>query len=49
MLEVERAAIDVEGAARLESIREGLGLAAPQPKPALEGERPEGGQGPPPS
>jgi phage shock protein A len=37
MLEVERAAIDVEGAARLESIRESLGLAAPQPKPALEG------------
>src|SRR6266516_4618116 len=29
MLEVERAAIDVEGAARLESIRQSLGLAAP--------------------
>src|SRR6266567_588492 len=43
MLEVERAAIDVEGAARLESIRQSLGLAAPEPKPALEGERADGG------
>jgi phage shock protein A len=43
MLEVERAAIDVEGSARLESIRESLGLAAPEPKPALEGERSDGG------
>ena len=43
MLEVERAAIDVEGAARLESIRETLGLAAPEPRPALEGERSDGG------
>ncbi len=38
MLEVEKASIDVEGAARLEAIRESLGLAAPQAKPALEGD-----------
>jgi hypothetical protein len=40
---VVRAAIDVEGGARLESIRQSLGLAASEPKPALEGERADGG------
>jgi phage shock protein A len=35
MLEVERAALDVEGAARLESIRESLGLPGTQPAPAV--------------
>jgi phage shock protein A len=44
MLEVERAAIDVEGAARLDAIRKDMGLAAPEPKPALEGE--SGSDGP---
>jgi phage shock protein A len=38
MLQVERASIDAEGAARLESLREGLGLpgqpAAPQVEPS---------------
>ncbi len=46
MLEVERAAIDVEGAARLESIRESLGLPAPESKPVLEGGSAEDGSGP---
>ena len=36
MIEVERAALDVEGAARLESIRESLGLAGTPAKPAIE-------------
>ena len=36
MIEVERAALDVEGAARLESIRETLGLPAATTRPALE-------------
>jgi phage shock protein A len=36
MIEVERAALDVEGAARLESIRETLGLPAATARPALE-------------
>ncbi len=44
MLEVERAAIDVEGAARLDSIRESLGLpspsGAPAPAPAVEAAKP---------
>jgi phage shock protein A len=35
MIEVERAALDVEGAARLESIRESLGLPGAQPTPAV--------------
>jgi phage shock protein A len=35
MIEVERAALDVEGAARLESIRETLGLPAATATPAL--------------
>jgi phage shock protein A len=35
MMEVERAALDVEGAARLESIRESLGLTAAAATPAL--------------
>ena len=33
MLQVERASIDAEGAARLESIREGLGLPSPSATP----------------
>ena len=45
MLEVERATIDVEGAARLESIRQGLGLQAPEAKPVLEPERSDGAGG----
>ena len=36
MLQVERASIDAEGAARLESIREGLGLPSPSAPPAVE-------------
>jgi len=36
MLQVERASIDAEGAARLESIREGLGLPSPSVPPAVE-------------
>jgi phage shock protein A len=36
MIEVERAALDVEGAARLESIRESLGLSGSPAKPAVE-------------
>ena len=36
MLQVERASIDAEGAARLESIREGLGLPSPSDTPAVE-------------
>jgi phage shock protein A len=36
MIEVERAALDVEGAARLESIRESLGLSGTPAKPAVE-------------
>src|SRR5919197_3397315 len=36
MIEVERAALDVEGAARLESIRESLGLPGASAKPAEE-------------
>jgi phage shock protein A len=36
MIEVERAALDVEGAARLESIRESLGLPGASAKPAVE-------------
>jgi phage shock protein A len=51
MLEVERASLDVEGAARLESIREGLGLptATPDqldsgPTPAAVEPRPAAGQ-----
>ena len=36
MLQVERASIDAEGAARLESIREGLGLPSPSPAPEVE-------------
>ena len=36
MIEVERAALDVEGAARLESIRESLGLQGASAKPAVE-------------
>ncbi len=36
MLQVERASIDAEGAARLESIREGLGLPGPSATPAVE-------------
>jgi phage shock protein A len=36
MLQVERASIDAEGAARLESIREGLGLPSPSATPAVE-------------
>ena len=36
MLQVERASIDAEGAARLESIREGLGLPGPPATPAVE-------------
>jgi phage shock protein A len=35
MMEVERAALDVEGAARLESIRESLGLPGAAATPAL--------------
>jgi phage shock protein A len=35
MIEVERAALDVEGAARLESIRESLGLPGSAPAPAV--------------
>ena len=36
MLQVERASIDAEGAARLESIREGLGLHEPVRHPEIE-------------
>src|SRR5512133_3507591 len=36
MLQVERASIDAEGAARLESIREGLGLPSPPAIPEVE-------------
>jgi phage shock protein A len=36
MLQVERASIDAEGAARLESIREGLGLPSPSATPEVE-------------
>jgi phage shock protein A len=36
MLQVERASIDAEGAARLESIREGLGLPSPSATPQVE-------------
>jgi phage shock protein A len=36
MLQVERASIDAEGAARLESIREGLGLPGPSATPEVE-------------
>ncbi len=35
MIEVERAALDVEGAARLESIRESLGLPGTGATPAI--------------
>jgi phage shock protein A len=36
MLQVERASIDAEGAARLESLREGLGLPSPPATPEVE-------------
>src|SRR5215211_4191597 len=36
MIQVERASIDAEGAARLESIREGLGLPSPSATPEVE-------------
>jgi phage shock protein A len=36
MLQVERASIDAEGEARLESIREGLGLPSPSATPEIE-------------
>jgi phage shock protein A len=47
MLEVEKAAMDVEGEARLASIRESLGLPSPSgaPAPAVE---PPAGESPPP-
>jgi hypothetical protein len=41
MMEVERAALDVEGAARLESIRESLGLPAAAATPALGTDAPD--------
>jgi len=36
MLQVERASIDAEGAARLEAIRDGLGLPSPSATPEIE-------------
>jgi phage shock protein A len=45
MLQVERASIDAEGAARLESIREGLGLPGPPAAPEIEPSKKAPGDG----
>jgi phage shock protein A len=45
MLQVERASIDAEGAARLESIREGLGLPSPSATPEVESSKKAPGDG----
>jgi phage shock protein A len=45
MLQVERASIDAEGAARLESIREGLGLPSPSATPEVEPSKKAPGDG----
>jgi phage shock protein A len=46
MLQVERASIDAEGEARLESIREGLGLPSPSATPEIEPSKKEPSDGP---